>query len=426
MQLYLKNIGKLKEADIALKGITVIAGQNDTGKSTVGKVLFSVFNSYKDIELKISDERGRNVNNLLDNVINSSSDFEDILISKYKFNEKEISSKLLENSEKYVNNDILKADLYEMLKQYESEPFYNDTFIENIDSAIGKIREYLTIPDERIIERILIKNLYSEFGEQICNVHFKQQSEIRLTIKSKSIKIVMSNNTIEKANERFSLNTEVIYIDDPFILDEKRRGFIRNSYSYEHRQHLRNKLFYNLYDNNILDEIRTSDKLKEIFKHLNEVCDGDIEVNRTEVSYKKAGFKNGLEMNNISTGLKTFIIIKMLLENGSIKDSGTIVLDEPEVHLHPEWQLVFAEIIVLLQKEFDMHILLNTHSPYFLNAIEVYSKKYGIADKCKYYLSENDPKKPVSTIVDVTDETEKIYSKLYRPLQVLENEEYDL
>ena len=50
MQLYLKNIGKLNEANIALNGITVIAGQNDTGKSTVGKVLFSVFNSYKNIE----------------------------------------------------------------------------------------------------------------------------------------------------------------------------------------------------------------------------------------------------------------------------------------------------------------------------------------------------------------------------------------
>lgn len=424
MQLYLKNIGKLKEADIALKGITVIAGQNDTGKSTVGKVLFSVFNSYKNIERKILDERAENINNLLDNCVDTGNI--SFILAKHKFDTLEITSKLLENSEKYTNDDILKADLYEMLNQYESEPFYNDTFIENIDGTILKIREYLTIPDERIIEHILSKNLYSEFGEQICNVHFKQKSEIRLTIKSKSIKIVMSNNTIEQASERFSLNTEVIYIDDPFILDEKRRSFIRNSYSYEHRQHLRNKLFYNLSDNNILDEIRTSDKLKEVFKNLYEVCDGDIERNRLGMSYKKAGFKNGLEMNNISTGLKTFIIIKMLLENGSIKDSGTIVLDEPEVHLHPEWQLVFAEIIVLLQKEFDMHILLNTHSPYFLNAIEVYSKKYGIADKCKYYLSENDPKKPVSTIVDVTDETEKIYSKLYRPLQVLENEEYDL
>lgn len=72
--------------------------------------------------------------------------------------------------------------------------------------------------------------------------------------------------------------------------------------------------------------------------------------------------------------MKSFIIIKTLLQNGSIDENGIIILDEPEIHLHPEWQLKFAEIIVLLQKEFGLNILLNTHSPYFLNAIEVYSK----------------------------------------------------
>ena len=36
MHLSVKNIGKLSEADIDLNGITVIAGENDTGKSTIG------------------------------------------------------------------------------------------------------------------------------------------------------------------------------------------------------------------------------------------------------------------------------------------------------------------------------------------------------------------------------------------------------
>lgn len=84
--------------------------------------------------------------------------------------------------------------------------------------------------------------------------------------------------------------------------------------------------------------------------------------------------KEPLDIVNISTGMKSFIIIKTLLQNGSIDENGIIILDEPEIHLHPEWQLKFAEIIVLLQKEFGLNILLNTHSPYFLNAIEVYSK----------------------------------------------------
>ena len=42
MRLYLKNIGMIKEADVKLDGLTVIAGENDTGKSTVGKSLFAL------------------------------------------------------------------------------------------------------------------------------------------------------------------------------------------------------------------------------------------------------------------------------------------------------------------------------------------------------------------------------------------------
>ena len=70
-----------------------------------------------------------------------------------------------------------------------------------------------------------------------------------------------------------------------------------------------------------------------------------------------------------------------------------------------------------------MNILLNTHSPYFLNAIQVYSDKYGITDKCKYYLTEEQNRRV--NIIDVTKEIEKIYEKLARPLQELENLEYN-
>ena len=99
-----------------------------------------------------------------------------------------------------------------------------------------------------------------------------------------------------------------------------------------------------------------------------------------------------------------------------------IILDEPEIHLHPEWQLKFAEIIVLIQKEFNTNILLNTHSPYFLNALEVYSEKYEIEKKCNYYIANEE--QGITSIVDVTNETEKIYVKLAKPLQELENMEY--
>ena len=45
MKLEINNFSKIKKADIQINGITVICGDNNTGKSTVGKILFSIFDS---------------------------------------------------------------------------------------------------------------------------------------------------------------------------------------------------------------------------------------------------------------------------------------------------------------------------------------------------------------------------------------------
>lgn len=158
----------------------------------------------------------------------------------------------------------------------------------------------------------------------------------------------------------------------------------------------------------------------------NKIYDGELcatEDNKSFVLRSKS-LRQPLDIVNLSTGLKTFVILRTLIQNGSIKEGDIVVLDEPEIHLHPEWQLRFAELIVLLQKEFHLKILLNTHSPYFLNAIEVFSMHYGTADKCKYYLTQGNHNDERINIVDVTDNVEKIYEKLARPLQDLENMGY--
>ena len=53
MKIKVKNIGRVAEADIEINGIAVIAGENGTGKSTVGKALYAAFNSMSDSENKI-------------------------------------------------------------------------------------------------------------------------------------------------------------------------------------------------------------------------------------------------------------------------------------------------------------------------------------------------------------------------------------
>ena len=42
MNIRLRNIGVIKDSTIKINGLTVITGQNNSGKTTVGKVLYSL------------------------------------------------------------------------------------------------------------------------------------------------------------------------------------------------------------------------------------------------------------------------------------------------------------------------------------------------------------------------------------------------
>lgn len=69
MKLHLKNIGKIKKATVEINAITIIAGENNTGKSTVGKVLFSVFNAFYDIKNQIKEEKIQGVYQIINSLM---------------------------------------------------------------------------------------------------------------------------------------------------------------------------------------------------------------------------------------------------------------------------------------------------------------------------------------------------------------------
>ena len=64
MRISLRNIGLIKEADVDINGITVIAGKNNTGKSTVAKSLYSVFKAFYNIDDKIEKDKTENMRNI--------------------------------------------------------------------------------------------------------------------------------------------------------------------------------------------------------------------------------------------------------------------------------------------------------------------------------------------------------------------------
>ena len=82
----------------------------------------------------------------------------------------------------------------------------------------------------------------------------------------------------------------------------------------------------------------------------------------------------------------------------------------------------FKRLVISIQKKLGVKILVTTHSPYFLNAIEILSKKNEI--NTKYYLTEETDKDQYQ-VVDTSNDLERIYKKLAEPFQKLENMKYE-
>lgn len=419
MKLSLKNIGKIEDASIEINGITSIAGENNTGKSTVGRTLFSVFNSFHDMDFKIKEERIRGVKNVINLIYQNTSSKRFV-----SFNTRRLAKDIIDASEE-LQDDM--QTLEDMVIAYISQ--YDKSFEENVKKLklkewFSRLRNLLTIPEEDIFKAVLEKTMDIEFNGQINNIYSDKSGSIQLQIQDKTIDIRVHDNKVEDINESIPLFAEAIYLDDPFILDDNHALYYRGGVGImDHKTHLKHKLLHSREEANIVEEIAVNNKLDTIYKKISQVCSGEIIMdNHATLGYQRKDSDKVLDIRNLSAGLKTFVILKELLQNGSIEYNGTIILDEPEIHLHPEWQLIFAELIVLLHKEFGMHILLNTHSPYFLRAIQVYSAKHEVADRCKYYLAELSGTSAV--IHDVSNDIEKIYQKLSRPLQKLEDERW--
>lgn len=418
MNIRIDNIGKVKKADIEIRGITIIAGPNDTGKSTISRALFSVFNSFYHIEEEMKRERESRLIRIFKVIFIESG--VGILTSKLRSLVRNIIT--VRNKKPSDGIEDISAVFDSVICSFSDADKTN--LRNSFKNYVRTIQDTLSITDEEFFVAAMNRNLNSVFNNQINNIFSTKEGIITLIIKDIPMEITISKDKVVRVSNRVSLNTEAVYFDNPFVLNELGNPFIDTDYCPMQERQILGKLERYKVESGLFNEIIVSKKLESVYANLDKVFTGQIVGNVREGWGKKLPkASKPLDVRNFSAGLKTFAIIKTLLINGTIEENGTLILDEPEIHLHPEWQLIFAKVIVELQKAFGLHILLNTHSPYFLHAIEVYAELAGIAGVCKYYQAYNEGN--YSFIKDVTDNLEEIYKTLAGPLQVLENERYE-
>lgn len=430
MQIKLDNIGVIKDSTLALNGLTVITGKNNSGKTTVGKTLYSMLESVSNLKRKAQTDRDAYIQKqlemvedaLTEKVIYWESDDTKEALSDYPavyallFDGIEEWEDSLEACAKKLYAELQNID-GGLLKPFEHRRSYRNlsyakvpfdarrgaalTVLEQLFSALEKDKGLIDYARESLNQTLRI-----EFGGQIQPVRTPGvTSSVELSEEGVDGPVyfhfsVHNDSVVNNGTPVFfeAPFRRVYMIDDPFILDNPvgrtaPRGTVRGErdtilnptriqpHGYRLRQVLRNPSTVNVFEQTLLDS-----SLKSIRERIDNVVPGTFEFS-SEGDYS---IQNGtkIRISNLATGSKVFSIIKLLLEKGMLDSDTMLILDEPEAHLHPQWQNVFAEVITPLVKELGVNVLLTTHSPNFMLALDAYMRKHGINQRTNFYQTD--------------------------------------
>lgn len=410
MILSINNVGKIKSADIKFDGITVVAGKNNSGKSTIGEVLCSFFSTFSNIDYKIKYYRQREIQRA---VVSFFHEYAHLSYFSYKKKIEELVSNFCKSNDSLNEIDDF---ILEFTKIFKLSGYYNK---KEIKSSLERILKYT---DEDIQKSIAISSFNSALDGKLKSVYTNENASIVFKIKNQDCTMAFDDKGLNELKLPFHINNTATFINNPFCLDYisnsiNDRNFFENDLVYKLGNRLKQEIENNdlpLWTNDEpVAKLRMNELLTDAAKTINGIVPGKILFTDRFVYKTEDG--DDIDIASLSTGIKSFMIIKQLLENNQLKEKDILALDEPEIHLHPEWQLLYAELIVLLQREYNLTVFITTHSSTFLEAIDIYSKFYKSKEKCNYYVSRKSDSEKMVTFENVTNKLDVVYKELVTP-----------
>ena len=402
MNFQIRNLGPIEEADVDIGKINIIGGHNATGKSSASKLLYCFLKASCN---KRQDFAYESLTSSILSILNR-------LNQDVRFNRKARDMDFTELLDEYEHS----KDEYYASVNYTYDKF-NERDIKELDDSIREIQEnndelYLSILRNLLSIEFINNNLNADVS---FNTDFNKYSFNLSSLSDPDFESI--NNLKPKYYQEIY---DVFYVDSFSIFDINRlpsRIKLRRNGYYDHVDYL-NLMLRDSEDESVemFDEKRNKNII-DVEGKIKEIINGKIEF--------KHGFKfvskdsEPCLMQNTASGIKQIGVIQLLLANRKLKEDSFLIIDEPEVNLHPEWQFKFAEILVLLVKELNITIYVNTHSPMFIEAIEVFSDFYDLKDDTYYYLTKFKDSGYEFQYIDV-DDLYELYDNLSKPYRSIE------
>lgn len=408
MKIDIKNLGTIKSGSLETNNLTIIFGKNNSGKTYLS---YSTYIIYK----KLSD------------IINSAYSFDEVnAINSYSTegNIQTIEINVEQHLFRIMTNlqGRIKKEIVQGFKVKES--FFKDTVINlNIDTVkrnFYNLEETIECSDiinakHSIISKgsdswlVTVKvidtkttqpgkddftrNTIDENTMHFINGVFKNEINKEIT---RCILKIEENNSFIVTSERTGIELFYKEID-------RNRSNIAESMSLKNKNNRLNKeIIKNIisesvsdYSSPISDNIKSirdgysaksgdltnSNNFQHIIESLKKISKGSFLRNDIGNTVFIANNKIEIPLPIASSSIKSISLIDLYINNlASIGD--TLIIDEPELNLHPDNQIKMAELIARLVNS-KIRVMITTHSDYLVREINNRIKLHSLFKKDK-------------------------------------------
>lgn len=397
-----KNFKAIADADIKIDGITVLSGVNSSGKSTLSKLLYYIVKlalEFEETQIKRLSERWERI------LLSLSRLADDLQIE----DNQDIVSLWRDKSQIAIPS-ILHETFFSLLKVVEKSFIEREKTKAFTDKEITRIAGVLAFPlhiqlkknkQYRTISELFddIRKQISDYETQTADIIrqrplFFFENELAFHFKEKSVPVSFRE-------------------DDIPILDRK-NGRLNNIYSVEHVFYSDTPMAISMYksgrrypwgpDTSHWDFLRDivlnsptialDEQQQQVNDHIASIISGNVSLDEAEFdrhfSYTRSTDGLTIDLADSATGIKSFALLQLLLTEGLLNNKTLLILDEPEAHLHPQWIVEYARILVLLNKHLGVRSMIASHNPDMVSALRYIAEKEKMLERLHFYLAEKD------------------------------------
>ena len=275
MRIDIHNIGLIRQAEIELDGITVLTGANNSGKSSVGKVLFALYHGIHSYKQQIEPAA----------IAYLADDFCRILRITNTIPEETQTSILGKPSNEIIARNYGIEGIRQFLQQSAIESSENQLLRREIDKLKKKLQEVASPEFRKFVQDNTVEQVFQqEFVNQVVNVFADKQgsicihgseadaAEYRVAFSEQGI-IAFESSELTDAMDF----ADVSFVDTPLIINElNRRAVHMDLGPVSHKDDLLQKLMIKNPTTSIIDDALQKHKQKLLEEKISQVLSGKL------------------------------------------------------------------------------------------------------------------------------------------------------